>query len=163
MPSVVQPPMASTMSQGHSTALRRSLRLCRKEWMTHPSGSRGGLNFLMWGKMCDSNLNFEIAFILWMGKKCFFESGLPDVEPHQIKSNNVKSHGWAQVALIYPRHSVSPDATFVQPHSGTDRWDQKGCNTVKREHSLCQHPSYIRITIRMKFRQDQSLNWKSSI
>ena len=26
-----------------------------------------------------------------------------------------------QVALIYPRHSVSPDATFVQPHLGTDR------------------------------------------
>ena len=40
-PSVVHPPMVSIMSAGHSTALNRSPRLCRNEWMTHPSGTRG--------------------------------------------------------------------------------------------------------------------------
>ena len=40
-PSVVQPPMASIISAGHSTARNRSLRLCRNEWVTHPSGTRG--------------------------------------------------------------------------------------------------------------------------
>ena len=38
---VVQLPMASMMSAGHSMARRRFLRLCRKEWMTHPSSTRG--------------------------------------------------------------------------------------------------------------------------
>jgi hypothetical protein len=57
MPSVVQPPMASTMSEGHSTALRRSLRLCRKEWMTHPSGIRG-LSHLLSAALAELELHF---------------------------------------------------------------------------------------------------------
>ena len=36
--------MASIMSAGHSTALNRSLRLCRNECMTHPSETRGFKN-----------------------------------------------------------------------------------------------------------------------
>src|SRR6056300_228478 len=57
MPSVVQPPMASTMSEGHSMALRRSLRLWRKEWMTHPCGSRG-LSHLLRAALAELALHF---------------------------------------------------------------------------------------------------------
>ena len=39
-PDEHQPPIASAMSGGHSTALSLSLRLCRKEWLTHLSGTR---------------------------------------------------------------------------------------------------------------------------
>jgi hypothetical protein len=41
MPAVVQPPMASMLSEGHSTALNLSLRLCLKLWITQPSGILG--------------------------------------------------------------------------------------------------------------------------
>ena len=57
MPSVVQPPMASTMSEGHSTALRRSLRPWWKEWITHPSGSLG-LSHLLRAALAELALHF---------------------------------------------------------------------------------------------------------
>jgi len=47
MPDVAHPSMASTISEGHSTARRRSLKLWRKEWMTHLSGTLGFSHLLM--------------------------------------------------------------------------------------------------------------------
>ena len=38
---VVQPPIASMMSDGHSTARSLSLIECLNEWITHPSGTLG--------------------------------------------------------------------------------------------------------------------------
>jgi len=65
MPSVVQPPMASTMSDGHSTARRRSLRLWRKEWITHPSDSRG-LSHLLRAALAELALHF--CLLQYLGK-----------------------------------------------------------------------------------------------
>ena len=38
---LVHPPSTSAISFGASTALNLSRRLCRKEWITHPSGTNG--------------------------------------------------------------------------------------------------------------------------
>ena len=58
MPSVVaHPPIASMMSVGHSTARNRSLRLCRNEWITQPSGTRG-FNHLFNAALAEFELHF---------------------------------------------------------------------------------------------------------
>ena len=57
MPSVAHPPIAPMMSAGHSTARNRSLRLCRNEWITQPSGTRG-FNHLFNAALAEFELHF---------------------------------------------------------------------------------------------------------
>ena len=80
MPSVVQPPMASTMSDGHSTARRRSLRLWRKEWITHPSDSRG-LSHLLRAALAELALHF--CLLQYFGKANSFLWALVSFAAHR--------------------------------------------------------------------------------
>ena len=64
-PAVAQPPIWSIMSEGHSTALRRSLSECLKEWMTHPSGTLGLSHLLM---AAEAELAFVVVVLLYRGK-----------------------------------------------------------------------------------------------
>lgn len=57
MPSVAHLPIASMMSTGHSTARNRSLRLCWKEGITHPLGTRG-FNHLFNAELAEFELRF---------------------------------------------------------------------------------------------------------
>ena len=57
MPSVIHPPIVSMMSAGHSTARNRSLRLCRKEWITQPLGTRD-FNHLLNAALAEFELHF---------------------------------------------------------------------------------------------------------
>ena len=53
------------MSEGHSTALRRSLGECLKEWMTLPSGTFG-LNHLLMA--AEAELALVLVVLLYRGK-----------------------------------------------------------------------------------------------
>ena len=53
------------MSEGHSTALRRSLRECLKEWMTHPSGTLGLSHLLI---AAEAELALVEVDLLYLGK-----------------------------------------------------------------------------------------------
>ena len=57
MPSVAHSPIASMMSVGHPTARNRSLRLCRKEWIKQPLGTRG-FNHLFNAALAEFELHF---------------------------------------------------------------------------------------------------------
>ena len=65
MPSVAHPPMASMMPSGHSTRRSLSRRLCRKEWMTHPSGTRG-FSHLFSAALAE--LALHLASLQYLGK-----------------------------------------------------------------------------------------------
>ena len=54
------------MSDGHCTALRRSLRECLKEWITHPSGTLG-LSHLLIAAEAEFALVEEV--VLYLGKE----------------------------------------------------------------------------------------------
>ncbi len=56
-------------------ALRRSLRLCRKEWMTHPSGSRG-LSHLLRAALAELALHFLRVAVFGEGKLCSLDLDL---------------------------------------------------------------------------------------
>ena len=62
---MLQPPIWSIMSEGHWTALRRSLRECLKECMTHPSGTLGLSHLLM---AADAELALVVDVELYLGK-----------------------------------------------------------------------------------------------
>ena len=65
MPAVLQPPVWSIMSDGHWTALRRSLRECLKECMTHPSGTLGLSHLLI---AAEAELALVEEVVLYLGK-----------------------------------------------------------------------------------------------
>ena len=57
--------LVNHMSEGHSTALRRSLSECLKEWMTHPSGTLGRSHLLM---AAEAELALVVVVLLYRGK-----------------------------------------------------------------------------------------------
>ncbi len=64
-PSVVQPPIASIISAGHSTARNLSLRECLKEWITHPIGTPG-FSHLLSAALAEFELH--LAWRQYLGK-----------------------------------------------------------------------------------------------
>ena len=63
--AVAQPPIWSIMSEGHSTALRRSLSECLKEWMTPPRGTLGLSHLLM---AAEGELALVVVVLLYREK-----------------------------------------------------------------------------------------------
>ena len=68
MPDVVQPPMASTMSEGHSTKRSLSRSECLNEWTTQPFGVRG-FNHLLIAALAE--LEFTSLSPIYLGKAYF--------------------------------------------------------------------------------------------
>ena len=68
---VVQPPIASMMSDGHSTARSLSLIECLNEWITHPSGTLGFSHLFM---AAEAELALLDEARLYLGKR----KSLPD-------------------------------------------------------------------------------------
>ena len=54
------------MSEGHYTALRRSLSECLKEYMTHPSGTFCFSHLLM---AAEAQLALVVEVLLYLGKR----------------------------------------------------------------------------------------------
>ena len=61
---VVQPPSASTISEGHSTVRSLSLRLCLDECTTHPSGTLG-LSHLFIDALAELELSCLAQEVTW--------------------------------------------------------------------------------------------------
>ena len=85
MPSVVQPPNESTMSEGHSTVRSRSLRLWRNEWITHPSGNLG-LSHLLSAALAELALHF--SELQYLGKAYSFPLDLMCSAAHKDAPTN---------------------------------------------------------------------------